>query len=813
MNVHPLLWFTGILFIFCLLPVHAISQVQIIGTVSEADNTPIPSANVLILSPADSSLVKGAVTDRDGQFSIENVESGTYIISISMIGFKEHERSIVLDDRNDSQLNLERIILQESLEQLGEVVATARRPLYEQQVDRLVVNVQSRITTSGSSALEVLEKSPGVQLNRQSNNLSLNGKSGVIIMINDKVVRLPLEAVITMLNGMSSSNIEKIELITTPPARYDAEGNAGIINIRMKDYTDLGYTGTIGTDVGYNSAETLGGNFSFSSRKRKVALLLNYSISYNNSEEHMFSERFVTESGFTQNVRTENSRDPITAVQNLTAGIEYAITKDTDIELILTGYRRLWDTADFSENLNHSSPGQLQTMEQRIQEKNLWQNGILNLGIDHAFRSDRTLNLDLDYLYYNNSNPSDYQIDVLSGTIDPNSADIINVEKDTPLSFWVTKMDYRHGISEYVSLETGIKGTFSNFSNDVRVNERINGTFQMNNLFSNEADQNEFIGAAYVASNITPSESIQINAGIRYEYVDRNLSSPDEGSIVDLQTGRFFPSLFIQKGFQGPNSLNFSYSRRITRPTFWDLAPFVFFIDPNTFLSGNSNLKSAISDNFSLGFSRNQFLVTLSYSHSSDEIAPWQPVYNSDTDNQTYSTQNLDYLDTYALTSSFPVNLSRWLNIRLNATGTYQFYRSAHLEDNFSGEAAGFNANIVNTITLTDNLLFEVSGMYISKSVWGITRSSPMGTLDLGLQKSFSDGQGTLRLRANDILNTNILQARTNLESDGLSSVWRYNRDFRSVAISFSWNFGSSDFENVEVNSGSAEEQNRVGIN
>ena len=803
----------GILFIVVFLPVHAFAQVQIVGAVTEPDGSPIPSANVLILNPADSSLVKGAVTDNAGQFIIQNVQHGTYVLSISMIGFEGHESSIVLDDRIDGQLNLEKIMLQESLEQLGEIVATARRPLYEQQVDRLVINVQSRITTSGSSALEVLEKSPGVQLNRQSNNLSLNGKSGVIIMINDKAVRLPLEAVITMLNGMSSSNIEKIELITTPPARYDAEGNAGIINIRMKDYTDLGYTGTIGTDVGYNSAETLGGNFSFSSRMRRLALLLNYSITYNNSEEYMFSERFVTESGFTQNVRTENSRDPITAVQNFTAGIEYAITEDTDVELILTGYRRLWDTKDISENLNHASPSQLRTMEQRIQEKNLWQNGIINLGIDHAFRDDRSLNLDLDYLYYKNSNPSEYEIDVLSGNVDPNSADIINVEKETPLSFWVTKLDYQHGISEYILIETGLKATFSNFSNNVQVSERINGAFQTNDLFSNEADQNEFMGAAYIASNITPLENLQINAGIRYEYVDRNLRSPNEGSIVDLQTGRFFPSLFIQKGFRGPNSLNFSYSRRITRPTFWDLAPFVFFIDPNTFLSGNSNLKSAISDNFSMGFSRNQFLITLSYSHSSDEIAPWQPIYNSETDNQTYSTQNLDYLDTYAITSSFPIDLSRWWNLRLNATGMYQFYRSAHLENNFSGEAAGFNANIVNTISLTNSLIFEVSGMYISKSVWGITRSSPMGTLDLGLQKSFSNGQGTLRLRANDILNTNILQAKTNLDSEGLSSVWRYNRDFRSVSISFSWNFGSRDFENVEINSGSAEEQSRVGIN
>ncbi|MCW9708956.1 outer membrane beta-barrel family protein [Fodinibius salsisoli] len=801
------------LFFVGFLTTEVVAQVQVKGTVVDGEGLPLPSANVLILNETDSALVKGAISDELGNYQFLDINHGSYIISISMVGFKTHEELLLIEELNNEQFSIKKITLEESIEQLGEVVKTARRPLYEQEIDRLVVNVQRSVTSSGSSALEVLEKSPGVQVNRQSSDISLNGKSGVLVMINDKTVRLPLESIITMLNGMNAANIEKIELITTPPARYEAEGDAGIINIEMKEYSDLGYTGTLGTNVGYNSAETLGGNFAFSLRKKKLAFLLNYSINYNNSEEIMFGERFLTQDDFTQTIRSENFRDPITTVQNISVGFEYTLTEKTNADLLLTGFQRNWDTSDISETLDHSSPSSMLIMEQRINEKNLWRNGIVNFGVDHSFSEDRSLNFDLDYLYYKNSNPSTYRNEVITGNLSPTDPDAINVEKETPINIWVARLDYKHTISPKLTLESGMKSTFSDFSNDVRVTDNINGNIVVNNAFTNKANLDEYIGAVYFSTNITPTDGLQINSGIRYEYINRNLNSVSEGNVVDQHSGRLFPSLFIQKSINKDNNVNFSYSRRTTRPTFLDLAPFVFFVDPKTFLSGNSNLKSAISDGFSLGYSRKQFLVTLSYTHSNDEIAQWQPAINTQTNEQTYSTQNLDYLDTYSLTTSFPLEPLAWWSLRISATGRYQFYRSAHLQDNFSGEAAGFNSNVVNTIDLPKDFSFEVSGFYQSKSVWGIARSRPQGALNLGLQKKIGNGQGTLRLSATDILNTNILQANNDIESSNINSFWRYNFDARSVALSFTWNFGSNEFEKIEVKSGSQEEQNRVGVN
>jgi len=791
----------------------AVAQVQIMGTVVDAEGLPLPAVNVLILNETDSALVKGAVTDKLGIYRIDGIQPGSYILSVSMVGFQTYEESFSIRESEDKSLNIGPITLNESIEQLGEIVTTARRPLYEQEIDRLVVNVQRDITSGGSSALEVLQKSPGVQVNRQSNDIALNGKSGVVILINDKEVRLPLESVITMLNGMSAANIEQIELISTPPAKYDAEGNAGIINIKMKKYSDLGYTGSIGTNAGFNSSETVGGNVSFSRRKHKVAYFFNYSINYNDSEEVMFDERSLESAVFTEVIRSNNLRNPTLNVQNTTLGFEYSLSEKTDAEILVTGYRRRWLTSDLSENSTHSNPDSQVLIEQNINEENLWNNGIINFGVNHTFSNDQSLSFDFDYLYYKNINPSTYRNDLISGDESALAVDAIDVEKETPINIWVSKLDYQSKLSEILTLKAGFKGTRSDFLNDVRVRDTIDGNTVLNAAFTNKADLREFIGAGYFSADVTPSNNITLNAGLRYEFVDRELSSPQEGRLVDSEDGQFFPTLFVNKSFSNENSLNLSYSRRTTRPTFWDLAPFVFFINPRTVISGNSNLKAAISDAVSLAFNKKQFLVSLAYTHSQDAIARWQPSINTETNEQSYSTQNMDYLDTFALTVGLPINPFPWWNIQLNATGNYQAYRTAHLTDNISGGAAGFNAHVNNAFSLPRDYTLDISGFYQSETVWGVSKMKPMGALNMGIQKRLLKGQGTIRLSATDILDTNIWKGINDIESAKINSFFKYHFDARSVKLSLTWNFGSNEFEKIDVSSGSQEEQDRVGIN
>jgi hypothetical protein len=261
---------------------------------------------------------------------------------------------------------------------------------------------------------------------------------------------------------------------------------------------------------------------------------------------------------------------------------------------------------------------------------------------------------------------------------------------------------------------------------------------------------------------------------------------------------------------QNEKSVGFSYARRITRPTFNDLAPFVFFVDPNTFLSGNSDLNPAISDALKLDYNHKQWLISLQYSYTKDTIAPFQPVLNESTDEQTFSTQNLSYFQSYASNASFPLFFAPWWELRTNLSGNYQVFRTAHYDENPTQNTYVFTVNITNTIDLPREFSFEVSGFYQSKSVWGILEMRPLGSLNAGVQKRVASGRGMLRLSANDILQTNVWNGITDLPSANLDSQFIYDFKERNVQLAFTCNLCSNQIKSVDVKTGSEKEQSRV---
>ncbi|HRN55823.1 MAG TPA: TonB-dependent receptor, partial [Agriterribacter sp.] len=222
------------------IPSLVIAQARIHGTVTDMNSIPLPDATVLLLQPADSALVKGTVTNSTGGYLFENIATGNYLISFSHTGFSPHYSTLfhVAADVKNVENGTQQ--LERSGSTLTGVTITAKRPLYEQKPDRLTINVANSITSAGNTALQILERSPGVIVNRQSNTIAMLGKEGVRVMINGKLNYMPVSAVLQMLDGMSAGNIDRIELITTPPANFDAEGNAGYINIILKENNNLG---------------------------------------------------------------------------------------------------------------------------------------------------------------------------------------------------------------------------------------------------------------------------------------------------------------------------------------------------------------------------------------------------------------------------------------------------------------------------------------------------------------------------------------------------------------------------------------------
>src|SRR5215471_17335774 len=253
------------------------SQSKIEGLVTGANSQPLAGATVLLLKSSDSALIKGLVTSTIGHYLFEKIPAGSYFISVSNTGYEVGFSQVITVSENENK-QITTITLTEKNSSLKEVTVVTRKPLYEMKIDRMVINVANNITAAGTTALDVLERSPGIIVDRNNNAISINGKDGVVVMINGQKNYMPLSAVVQMLAGMPSDNIERLEIITTPPANFDAEGNAGYINIVLKKNSQIGTNGTLTLDVGYSKGLLTTATGNFNHREKRWNLYGNYSF-------------------------------------------------------------------------------------------------------------------------------------------------------------------------------------------------------------------------------------------------------------------------------------------------------------------------------------------------------------------------------------------------------------------------------------------------------------------------------------------------------------------------------------------------------
>ena len=374
-------------FCFILISNSLFSQSRIHGNVFDENDEAVAFANVLTLNPVDSSLVKGMVTDIEGRYIFENLEPGNYLLNITMLGYASIYKPIEIKSENDD-IDMGTTILGENSEQLSEIEIVAQKPLYEQKIDRMVVNVENSITSAGASALDVLEKSPGIVVNRQNYSISMGGKQGVLVMINDKISRMPMEAVVQMLEGMNSSNILKIELITAPPAGFDAEGDAGIINIVLKKNTDVGVNGNYSLTAGYGRGEKAGASININYRKNKVNLYGDYSFLHNRTDQLFTFDRTIDYNDTIKNTVNNSYRDPIIQNHNARIGIDYEISNKTVFGALFSGYNNKW-SMDAENDVLYSENGDLkETLIVETTEINEWKNLGGNVNLKHSFEAD-----------------------------------------------------------------------------------------------------------------------------------------------------------------------------------------------------------------------------------------------------------------------------------------------------------------------------------------------------------------------------------------------------------------------------------------
>ncbi|MCR9286276.1 TonB-dependent receptor [Saprospiraceae bacterium] len=786
------------------------SNGSINGGIVDSNGEPLPFANVLLLNPADSSLIKGEVADIDGQFLFNNLSEGTYILSATMIGYlNTYTEPINLKENNS--LNLGPITLNENVAQLSTIEVVAQKALFEQKIDRMVINVDNSVTSAGSNALEVLERSPGVSVDRLNGNISLAGKNGVVVMINGKISRMSKDAVVQMLEGMNADNIEKIELITTPPANFDAEGNAGFIHIVLKQNAEEGTNGSFSVNTGYGTHEKFGGGFNINYRKNKVNLYSDYSYSYNRSIQEFTNYRKLDFQGIPSETSSVSDRDPtLTQNHNLRLGADFQLSSKTVLGALATWSQRDW-TMDALNDIRLKESGVLtERLEMKIDELNLWNNYLGNINLQHKFTESQTLNIDFDYAHYKQDQPSEYLIEYFDENDNLENEEQIQVGKETPIQFLVGKIDYNYQIGEKMILETGLKGAFSTFDNNISLETLESNDWVTDADFTAEYTLNEDILASYVALSVKLNDKTDLKFGMRYEYTESNLGSKEEPDIVDRTYGNFFPSLFLSRAINENNKVQFSYSRRINRPDFTQLAPWIFFNDPTSYVTGNIALQPSITDAVKVDYRIKTVFFSIQYSFEDEAITRGQPFVDPETNKQVNSSVNLDFSKTISTSLSFPIQLTDWWQMQNSFLGLWQQDKTRYEGEVLTSEQKSYRVNSVQTFKLPKDFALEFSGNYRSPGIRGFIKRRATGVLNIGLQKKLNNN-GKLSLNINDVLRTLDMEFYSNDPSIGFEYEGGFLFSERALRISYTQSFGNNKLKgNRKRQTGSAEEQRRV---
>ncbi|HEX8277655.1 MAG TPA: outer membrane beta-barrel family protein, partial [Segetibacter sp.] len=508
---------------------------------------------------------------------------------------------------------------------------------------------------------------------------------------------------------------------------------------------------------------------------------------------------------------SSSNRDPIRNVHNVRFGMDYQFTKKTVVGAIFAAYDNVWKMKaknDVTVIINQKLDTVLQINNDEI---NHWKNVMGNMNIQHTINTDSKITADLDYVYYSDNNPNTY----LNAYYNGNGAFLFDENtkssKLTPINIFAAKVDYTGKIGKKVDVESGVKVSNSEFTNDVGVAKFYQNAWRYDDSLTAKFKLKEVIAAAYTSFNIVVNDKTTVKAGLRYEHTTSNLGTDIKKNIVDRHYGRLFPTLFLSRKIDDKNSFNLSYSRRITRPTFNDLAPFVIFLDPTTFISGNPALQPSVSDAVKGDYLYKNFIFSLTYTYEKDPIASFQTKVDPKTNKQYISAENLNYQKTLNASFSLPFTITNWWNMQNNLTGEWQQIKALYNNAPITVEQKNLQLFSSQNFKLPKDFSIELSGFYQSGGLFGRSIFKSIYSVNFGIQKKISERAGSLRFGVDNIFNSLKFKANQNYPEYNLVSRASLNFTNRIFKLTYTCKFGNSVLKSQRNRTtGSEEERGRV---
>lgn len=786
------------------------------GTVIDGNTKTIESATITLLRAKDSSVVKMSVADKTGKFEFDMVPDGRYIVSINAVGHNKGFSEVFEIGANNALIVLKTIELVPQTKSLSGVTVTAKKPLIEQKIDRTIVNVEAAVTNVGTSAMEVLEKSPGISVDKDG-NISLKGKQGVQVYIDGRPSYLGGADLANYLRSLSSSQLDQIEIMTNPPAKFDASGNSGVINIKTKKTKQFGYSGSISSTYSQGRYAKINESFNFNYRKNKVNFFT--TLGYNNRKnfqdldiQRKFIESATKEvkSNFTQESRIrENGKS-----HNAKIGLDYFASKKTTVGVVFTGFYNPGQFSNRSDVMIFDPAMLLQsrTMASTSNDRK-WKNFSSNLNFRHVFDSTgRELTADVDYLTYRSTNSQDLINAYFdAGGVPTFKADTLLGSLPQDINIYTAKMDYTHPLKKGAKFEAGIKTSFVNTDNNA-IYDSVNYGVRVRDIGrSNHFIYDENVNAAYVNYSRPLSKKIFGQFGLRLENTNAKGNQVTSGEKFKRNYTQLFPTAFLQYTINDKHTLGINYGRRIDRPDYEDLNPFIMFLDRYTFEQGNPNLRPQFSHNIELTHTFRGFLTTtLNYTNTTDII---NEVLEQNTEkNETFvKKSNIARQSQYGISVSAGGQITKWWSGNVYANVYNNRFKGLANGDPIDISATTGQFNASNQFKFAKTWSAELSGFYRTGGVDGVFRIDGFGMMNMGVSKQILKGKGSLRFNVRDILYSQKISG--DIKYSNIDAAFQQQRDSRQVALGFTYRFSKGK---VNGNSqkrktgGASEEQNRV---
>jgi iron complex outermembrane recepter protein len=791
---------------------HAFSQInagKINGIVSGEKKMPVEFANITLHRVADSAFVKASISDEKGNFELDNLPEGNYYFRISHASFENFRSADFIISAKNYQLTFENITLKPNSNTLKEVVVTKEKQFIERKLDKIVINVENSIVSAGNTVLDVLERSPGVMVNQES-SINLKGKSGVIVMIDGKPSPLSGTDLIVYLKSVPAANIQSIEIIANPSAKYDAAGNAGIINIKFKKDQKQGFNGSTTLNYGQGVYRKPSGSINLNFREKKW----NFFGSHSYSNPRNFTYFFINRKFFDENHNLASTFEQISyskqpgVSNNSRFGVDFYATDKTVFGVMANGnfnnYERNGNTDATITNPNGTLDYTTQT--NILSDENRF-NGFGNLNFKHSFNtSGKEITADIDFGKLNaktlqdihniNANPDE---SVISDTrIATNQTGKITVKS--------IKTDYAHPFSEKMKLEVGLKSSLVTSDNDVKFYNVENGGPILDVTKSNHFIYEENINAVY-SSFSKELTKWDFQCGLRMEHTKTNGKQLATGEQFSRNYVTFFPNVVVNRKFSEDNSLSLAYAKRIDRPTYRQLNPFRIFVDSYTYVVGDPTLNSVITHAFELNHTfKGKYITTLSYTRSKESITDIF-VQDDDTRISYQIPANIQDFEQFNLGIYIPFKFKKIVNSTLSASVYLNKYSSPLDGGNLQQDFTSWDMNWGNNFTIGKGWAAELNGYYQSRMVWGLFYIKHLSQISAGIQKVSNDKNSIFKLNVSDIFLTNHIAVDVKYQNQDFFTERTW--DSRVVTLSYTYRFGKNTVSKARQRTTGVEDEKR----